>query len=261
MGTGHKLQGRVAIVTGSDSGIGQAIAIELAREGADVAVTWRSDDAGARHTAEEVERAGARAAVVQIDVSDPQSVARLFAETERALGTPYILVNNAGVGGPGEAVVDTALEAWDETLKVNLYGPFYCCKAFIARRQAHGGRGKIVNVSSVHEEIVLAGGAAYDAAKGGLRMLARTLALELAPDRINVKNIAPGMIATPMTRKALEDPQRKARALERIPWNRPGEPWEIAKLALYLVSDDADYVTGQTFFIDGGLTLNVGQGA
>jgi glucose 1-dehydrogenase len=128
-------------------------------------------------------------------------------------------------------------------------------------RKAHGGRGKIINISSVHEDIVMERGAAYDAAKGGLRMLTRTLALELAPERINVNNIAPGMIATPMTRKAIEDPERRRHAERRIPWNRSGEPWEIGKLAVYLASEDADYVTGQSFFIDGGLTLNVGQGA
>ncbi|HWI13346.1 MAG TPA: SDR family oxidoreductase, partial [Burkholderiales bacterium] len=150
---------------------------------------------------------------------------------------------------------------WDNTLRTNLYGPFYCCREFVRMRKARGGKGKIVTISSVHEDIVLARGAAYDAAKGGLRMLTRTLALELAPLRINVNNIAPGMIATPMTRKATEDPERLRQAEARIPWNRPGEPWEIAKLAAYLASDDADYVTGQSFFIDGGLTLNVGQGA
>ena len=258
---GERLCSRVAVVTGSDSGIGQATAIELAREGADVAITWLHDDSGARHTREAVERAGRRALVQQTDVRDPASIERLFSTTERELGTPYVLVNDAGIGGPGTPVSDTTDADWDDTLRTNLYGPFYCSREFVRMRKAHGGKGKIVTISSVHEDIVLEGGAAYDAAKGGLRMLTRTLALELAPLHINVNNIAPGMIATPMTRKAMEDPVRLRRAEQRIPWSRPGEPWEIAKLAAYLVSDDADYVTGQTFFIDGGLTLNVGQGA
>jgi glucose 1-dehydrogenase len=258
---GGRLRDRVAVVTGSDSGIGQATAIEFAREGADVAITWFHDETGAQKTREEVERAGRRAVVVQTDVRDPASIEHLFAAAERELGAPYLLVNNAGVGGPGTAVADTTDADWDNTVKTNLYGPFYCSRQFVRMRKAHGGNGRIVTISSVHEEIVLEGGAAYDAAKGGLRMLTRTLALELAPLRINVNNIAPGMIATPMTREAREDPERRRRAEQRIPWNRPGEPWEIAKLAVYLASDDADYITGQTFFIDGGLTLNVGQGA
>lgn len=256
-----RLHGRIAIVTGSDSGIGQAIALELAREGADVAVTWFLDEPGAQHTREAVERTGRRALAMQADVRTPAAVEALFAATERELGVPDVLVNDAGIGGPGTPVAETSDEAWDDVLKTNLYGPFYCCRRFVRTRKAHGGRGKILNITSVHEEIVQQGGGAYDAAKGGLRMLTRTLAMELAPDRINVNSIAPGMIATPMTRKAIEDPERLEKAKRRIPWNRPGEPWEIAKLAAYLVSDDADYVTGQSYFIDGGLTLNVGQGA
>ncbi|MGE5524428.1 MAG: SDR family NAD(P)-dependent oxidoreductase [Rhodospirillaceae bacterium] len=258
---GERLTDRIAVVTGSDSGIGQAIAIEFAREGADVVVTWHSDDRGAQHTREEVERAGRKALVQRLDIRDPASVEALFGAAQDGLGTPYILVNDAGVGGPGTEVVDTTDEQWDDTLKTDLYGPFYCCRQFVRMRKAQGGKGKIINITSVHEEIVLERGAAYDAAKGGLRMLTRTLALELAPLRINVNSIAPGMIATPMTRKATEDPKRLAEASARIPWNRPGEPWEVGKLAAYLASEDADYVTGQTFFIDGGLTLNVGQGA
>lgn len=256
-----KLEDRVAIVTGSDSGIGRAIAVEYAREGADVAITWLHDEAGAQRTREAVERTGRRALVHRTDVRDPRAVASLFAAAEQALGAPYVLVNDAGIGGPGTPVADTSDDDWDDVLRTNLYGPFYCCREFILRRRAQGGRGKIVNITSVHEEIVMEGGAAYDAAKGGLRMLTRTLALELAPQRINVNNIAPGMIATPMTRRAMEDPQRLEAAKRRIPWNRPGTPEEIAKLAVYLASDDADYVTGQSYFIDGGLALNVGQGA
>jgi len=258
---GERLKGKVAVVTGSDSGIGQAIAIEFAREGAYVAVTWHGDERGAQNTREEIERAGGKAIAQQLDVRDSASVARLFSATERALGIPHALVNNAGVGGPGKEVADMTDGDWDDALRTNLYGPFYCCREFIRMRKAQGGLGKIINITSVHEEIVLDRGAAYDAAKGGLRMLTRTLALELAPLRINVNNIAPGMIATPMTRKATEDPERLREAERRIPWNRPGEPWEIGRLAAYLASDDADYVTGQSFFIDGGLTLNVGQGA
>jgi glucose 1-dehydrogenase len=127
--------------------------------------------------------------------------------------------------------------------------------------KAHGGRGKIINITSVHEAIPSPGNAAYGAAKGGLLTFTRSLALELAPLRINVNAIAPGLIRTPMTAKRTEDPEKMREELPNIPWNRPGEPWEVARLALYLASEDSDYVTGQSFTIDGGLVMNWGQGA
>ena len=127
--------------------------------------------------------------------------------------------------------------------------------------KAHGGRGKIINITSVHEAIPSPGNAAYGAAKGGLLTFTRSLALELAPLRINVNAIAPGLIRTPMTAKRTEDPEKMREELPNIPWNRPGEPWEVARLALYLASEDSDYVTGQSFTIDGGLEMNWGQGA
>lgn len=146
-------------------------------------------------------------------------------------------------------------------IRTNLRGPFLCCRAFIRRRRAVGGRGRIINVTSVHEAIPSPGAAAYGAAKGGLLTLTRSLCLELAPDRINVNAIAPGMIVTPMTAERANDPETRAREIPNIPWRRPGEPWEVARLAVYLASDEADYVTGQSFTIDGGLTMNWGQGA
>ena len=153
------------------------------------------------------------------------------------------------------------VEAWDNEMKTNLYGPFYCCKHFIRARKAAGGGGKIINITSVHQEIPRAGAAGYDVAKGGLRNLTRTLCLELAPDRINVNNIAPGMVLTPFNQAAVDDPKVREEQVQSIPWKRAAEPWEVAKLAVYLASEDADYVTGQTFTIDGGLSMNTGQGA
>jgi glucose 1-dehydrogenase len=255
------LQGRVAVVTGSDSGIGRAIAEAFAEEGADVAVTWHRDEAGAEATRRRVEAAGRRALVRRLDVAEAGSVRELFEAVDAALGAPFVLVNDAGVGGPGSALADTAPEDWDRVLRVDLTGPFLCCREFVRRRRAAGGGGRILNITSVHEEIPMPGAAAYCAAKGGLRNLSRTLALELAPERINVNNIAPGMVLTPMNQRAVDDPAARARQVQAIPWKRAAEPREVARLAVYLASDDADYVTGQSFTIDGGLSMARGQGA
>ncbi len=256
-----RLENKVAIVTGSDSGNGQAMAEEFAKEGADVAITYLHDQDGAEETRRRVEAAGRRAIVMRFDQRDPEQVARLFRETEDQLGTPDILVNNAGIDSTGKQVADMPLEDWDAEMRTNLFGPFYCCQHFIRARRAAGGKGKIINITSVHQEIPRAGAAGYDVAKGGLRNLTRTLCLELASDHINVNNIAPGMVLTPFNQAAIDDPKVREEQVQSIPWKRAAEPWEIAKLAAYLASEDADYVTGQTFTIDGGLSMNVGQGA
>lgn len=257
----NRLQGKAAIVTGSDSGIGQATARAFAEEGADVAITWLHDRDGAERTRRAVEACGRRAVVVQLDQREPAEVARLFRETQDGLGTPDILVNDAGVDSTGKQVADMPIEDWDHEIKTNLYGPFYCCQQFIRARRRAGGGGKIINITSVHEEIPRAGAAGYDVAKGGLRNLTRTLALELAPDHINVNNIAPGMVLTPFNQSAIDDPKVREQQVQSIPWKRAAEPWEIARLAVYLASSDADYATGQSFTLDGGLMMNLGQGA
>jgi glucose 1-dehydrogenase len=255
------LDGKIAIVTGSDSGIGQATAIEFAKEGADVAVTWFKDRDGAEETRRRVDAEGRRAIVVHLDQRDPKQVARLFEETAKQLGTPFILVNDAGKDATGKHVADMPIDDWDNMIRTNLYGPFYCCQLFIRARKAAGGKGKIINITSVHQEIPRAGAAGYDSSKGGLRNLTRTLTLELAPDRINVNNIAPGMVLTPMNQPALDDPAVLEKQVQSIPFKRAAEPREIARLAVYLASADADYATGQTFTLDGGLSMNLGQGA
>ncbi|MCP1168368.1 SDR family NAD(P)-dependent oxidoreductase [Limimaricola litoreus] len=256
-----RLQDRVAIVTGAESGIGQACATAFAREGADLVLGFLDDADGAETTARSVREAGRAAVTVQCDHTRPEDVERLFAAAQDAFGPPDILLNSAGLDAPGEEVAEMSDETWDKMLKVDLFGPFLCCRAFIRARRAAGGGGRIVNISSVHEEIPRIGSAAYDAAKGGLRNLTRTLCLELAPDRIAVNNIAPGMIMTAMNAEAQEDPEARERQVRNIPWRRAGQPEEVAHLAVYLASPEADYVTGQTFTIDGGLSLNVGQGA
>jgi glucose 1-dehydrogenase len=172
-----------------------------------------------------------------------------------------ILVNNAGVDSTGKEVSEMPLEDWDSSIRTNLYGPFYCCQHFIRARRRSGGGGKIINVTSVHQEIPRAGAAGYDASKGALRNLTRTLCLELAPDRINVNNIAPGMVLTPFNQAAVDDPEVREEQVQSIPFKRAAEPAEIAALAVYLASEEADYASGQTFTLDGGLSMNLGQGA
>ena len=253
-----KLSGKIAIITGSDSGMGQAMARAFAREGAAVVVTYHSDSEGAQRTLEAVEQAGCRGLVRQLDVTDPQSVAALFQAVDEELGTPDILVNNAGIGGSG-ALTEIGAETFDKVLKTDLYGPFYCAQEFVRRRQ--NGGGKILNITSVHDSIPSPGHSPYGAAKGGLLALTRSLALELAAQRINVNAIVPGLIHTPMTAQRLDDPRPREPELPYIPGGRAGKPEEVAELALYLVGPDADYVTGQGFVIDGGLEMNWGQGA
>ena len=214
---GEKLKGKIAIVTGADSGIGQATAEAFAQEGADVAISYFRDRQGAEKTCEAVESAGGRAVAIPLDQRDPAQVEQLFRETEEKLGTPFILVNNAGIDSTGKQVADMPIEDWDKVITTNLYGPFYCCREFIRRRRAAGGKGKIINVTSVHQTIPRAGSAGYNCAKGGLRNLTRTLALELAPDHINVNDIAPGMVLTPFNQAAIDDPKVREEQVQNIP--------------------------------------------
>ncbi|HSX70002.1 SDR family oxidoreductase [Pseudomonas subflava] len=257
MGT---LSGRIAIITGSDSGMGRAMAIAFAREGADVAITYHSDREGAQATSEAVSSHGRRSLLRQLDVGDEGSVVGLFKTVVEQLGTPDLLVNNAGIG-MSKAFVDLSADDFDKVLRVDLRGPFLCSREFVRLRQAEGGGGRIINITSVHDSIPSPGNVPYGAAKGGLLTMTRSLALELAPLRINVNAVAPGLIATPMTQARLDDPQRRAEELPNIPWKRPGRPEEVAELALYLAGPHADYITGQNFVIDGGLEMNWGQGA
>jgi glucose 1-dehydrogenase len=256
-----KLINQTAIVTGSDSGIGQAIAIAFANEGADVAVTYFHDLEGARKTQEAVQKAGRKAVVVHVDVRQPESVARLFDEVQGKLGMSTILVNSAGTQNPGKPIKDMPLEDWDNQLKTDLYGPFFCCQQFIRRIDGSGKHGVIINITTVHEEVPWPGAGAYAAAKGGLRNLTRTLALELADKNINVNNIAPGMVFTPMNQQAIDDPEYRKKAEASIPMKRGAQPQEIARAAVFLASEDARYVQGISLTVDGALLLNTAQGA
>jgi len=259
--TTARLEGKVALITGSDSGIGQATAIAFAKEGADVVVTYFRDADGAAATAGEVGAAGQNAIVVQVDIGEEGQVEAMFDQAVNRFGSIDILMNNAGIDASGHEVADLPTEVWDKAIRTNVYGAFFCCRCFIRLRKRAGGGGKIINVSSVHADIPNAGGADYDCSKGAIRMLTRTLALELAPLKINVNSLAPGMVLTPFNQPAIDDPELLEEQVQSIPWKRAADPGEIARLAVFLASSDANYVTGSTYTMDGGLSRNLGQGA
>jgi glucose 1-dehydrogenase len=257
----NSLKGRIAVITGADSGIGKACAIELSKRGADILINFHSDEKSAKETLGLVLEHNVRAILFKADVGDYTQVQQLFAQTQHKLGKPYILVNSAGINESGIYADEMDIEIFDRAIRTNLYGTFYSCKEFIKIRKSDGNGGKIVNITSIHEEVARAGGSEYCASKGAVRNLTRCLAIELGPFQINVNNVAPGMVLTPMNQKALDDPDYLKRAVRHIPYQRAAEPWEIAKLVAFLVSEDASYAAGQTFTLDGGLSLNLGQGA
>jgi glucose 1-dehydrogenase len=255
------LVGKTAIITGADSGIGQAIADELSKKGASILINYFNDEAGAKNTLKLVTGNGAKGLIFQADVSDYNQVKEMHEAASSQFGVPFILINNAGVDASGTTLDEMEVEVFDLAIRTNLYGVFYNCKEFIRLRKKENGNGKIINITSVHEDLPRAGASEYCASKGAIRNITRCLALELAALNINVNNLAPGMVLTPMNQKALDDPEFLKKQVQSIPLKRAAEPWEIAKLAAYLVSNDAAYATGKTFTLDGGLTQNLGQGA
>lgn len=255
-----KLENKTALITGSDSGIGLAIAIEFAKNGANVIVCYHSKKDRANEALENVRQYG-KAKLIHLDVSDEKDVEKKMYEVIEEFGGIDILVNNSGVNGSGIPIEEMETEVFDKTIRTNLYGTFFCSRKFIQHRKGLKQGGKIINISSVHEEINAPGNGDYNASKAGIRNLMRTIALEVAPFGINVNNIAPGMILTPMNQKAVEDDKVRKKAEKNIPLGRAGRPEEIAYLALFLASAEADYVTGSTYAMDGGLMINIGQGA
>lgn len=250
-----KRAGNVALVTGASSGIGRGIAAALAQHGAAVAINHWGDAAGAAETAALVRATGRHALVVEADVGDPDAVAGMFAAVDRAFGGVDILVNNAGIGMGGH-VADLPFERWERVIRTNLHGPFLCAQQAARRLIAQGRGGRIINITSVHQEACSAGGGAYCASKAGLRNLTRTLALELGEHGVTVNDVAPGMILTPMNRRALEDPEHRRWAEAQIPIRRAGQPADIAGMVVFLCSEAGSYCTGSTFFVDGGWMLS-----
>jgi glucose 1-dehydrogenase len=252
-----KLNDKIAVITGADSGIGQAMAETFAREGADIVIGYNSHADGARETEQRV-RAGRRSHVVQVNVGDPASVRAMFDAAVTTFGMPDLLMANAGTGMSGMPVAEMDDGKFEQIIRTDLMAPLFCARAFIRLRRQAGGRGRIVFTGSVAGHLPTPESAPYGMAKAGLNSLVRSLSRELADDKINVNAIAPGLIATPMTQTRLDDPEAYEKSIKAIPWGRPGRPEEIAALALFLASDDADYVTGQTLVMDGGLTMNWG---
>jgi len=250
-----RLDGRVAVITGSGSGIGQAIAERLAKEGANCVIDYVDHVEEADQTIDKIKAAGGKAVLVQADVSVVADCTRLIESAWSELGSCDILVNNAGIEKSANFVDVTEAE-YDAVLGVNLKGAFFLTQAFVRKLIAAKKPGRIINISSVHEDMVFPHFSTYCASKGAMRMLMRDLAVELGPAGITVNNIAPGAINTPINTSLLADKPKLDALLANIPLGRLGEPGEVAGVAAFLASDDGAYVTGSTYFIDGGLIRN-----
>lgn len=249
------LENRVALVTGSSSGIGQAIAIKLANDGANLVINYAGGRSGAEATLAEVEKAGSRGMIVQGDVSKLPDLENLIDQGWRGFGVVDILVNNAGMEKKAD-FWDVAEEDYDRILGVNLKGPFFLTQAFVRRLRSAKKAGRIINISSVHEDVAFPGFTNYCASKGGMRMMMRSLAVELGPDGFTINNVAPGAISTPMNKNLLEDKPKLNALLANIPLGRLGSTDDVSNLVAFLASDAAAYVTGSTFTVDGGLSRN-----
>ncbi len=250
-----RLQDKIALITGSSQGIGRGIAERFAQEGADVVINFVGNADRAQETLNAVEATGRRGLLVAADVSQVSEIKRLFATALEHFGRLDILVNNAGIEkhAPFQEVTE---EDYDKVMNVNFKGAFFAAQAMAQHLLATKRRGKIVNVSSVHEDLPFPNFTAYCASKGALKMMTRNLSVELGSFGINVNNIAPGAIETPINTKLLNDPAKLKALLSQIPLGRLGQPGDVAGLAVFLASDESDYVTGSTFFVDGGLTWN-----
>ncbi|PSB03136.1 glucose 1-dehydrogenase [Merismopedia glauca] len=250
-----KLEGKVALVTGSSQGIGQAIAVRLAQEGADIIIDYRSHIEGAQETLSKVEAAGRKGYIVRADLGVVSEVRQLIAEGIQQFGKLDILVNNAGIEKNASFWEVTEAD-YDSVVNVNLKGVFFATQAIVQHLMETKRPGKIINISSVHEELPFPHFSAYCASKGGLKMMMRNLAIELGSLGITINNVAPGAIETPINTKLLNDPQKLTSLLDNIPLGRLGKPNDVASVVAFLASPDADYITGTTVVTDGGLLWN-----
>ena len=249
-----RLDGKVALITGSSKGIGRGIAERFAEAGADVTLAVHSTGDEAEEVAEAIRGYGRRVEIVEVDVADEPSVDGLFDAHRDAFGRLDILVNNAGVGSSGR-LHEIPVESWEKVLRTNLYGPFFCSRLAARQMIAQGQGGRIINISSVHEEAATDGGGPYAVSKAGLRNLTRAMAIELGEHGITVNDVAPGMILTAMNQEALDDPKVREEAAAQIVLRRAGVPADIAGMVLFLASEAASYCTGATFYVDGGWML------
>jgi glucose 1-dehydrogenase len=260
-----KLEGKVALVTGSSQGIGQAIAVRLAAEGANIVIDYRSHPEGAEETLTKVQTAGgncymaqcpkSQGHIIKADLGNVSDVRQMINESIQHFGKLDILVNNAGLERHASFWAITE-EDYDAVMNVNIKGAFFATQEMVKHLIATQRRGKIINISSVHEELPFPNFTAYCVSKGGMKMLTRNLAVELGPLGITVNNVAPGAIETPINTKLLNDPQKLGVLLENIPLGCLGKPQDVASVVAFLASSDADYITGTTFFVDGGLLWN-----
>ena len=258
------LTGQKALVTGANSGIGRAVAIALAQAGADVVVNYVVGDDSAAAVVEEIQRSGVHGLALRADVSAEDQVEAMFAHMIGELGTIDILVSNAGLQRDAPCATMT-LEQWNKVISVNLTGQFLCARSAVREFLRRGvvpsvscAAGKIICMSSVHQEIPWAGHPNYASSKGGIKLLMESLAQEMAPHHIRVNAIAPGAIRTPINTAAWQTPQAYAKLMTLVPYGRIGEPEDIARVAVWLASDHSDYVVGTTLFVDGGMTLYPG---
>ncbi len=260
----RSLVGQTALVTGASSGIGRAVAVALGHAGANVVVNYRSERDEAHEVVAEIERCGTRAVAVKADVSDEAEVLALFARTLETFQNLDILVNNAGLQQDAP-FHEMTVEQWDTVINVNLRGQFLCAREAVRQFLRQGVRsevsvaaGKILCISSVHDVIPWAGHVNYAASKGGVMLMMKSVAQEVAPHHIRVNSICPGAIRTPINSEAWSTPEAYEELLRLIPYKRIGEPVEIGRAAVWLASDDSDYITGASIYIDGGMTLYPG---
>jgi len=251
----NRLQGKSVAITGGSQGIGLAIAQRFAQEGADISFCYRSNKPGADAVVEDIQKLGRKVLGIQCDVGIVADGQKFIADTVGQLGRIDVLVNNAGLERNAD-FWNVSEADYDAVLGVNLKGLFFITQAFVKHRMAAKAGGKIINISSVHEELPFPHFATYCASKGGVKMLTRNLSIELAPLGITINSIAPGAIETPINTKLLNDPAKLSALLENIPLKRLGKPEDVASMAVFLASDESSYATGTTFFLDGGLTWN-----